>query len=496
MIGFFQSFSGVCAAFCLTLVSLVLSHSSFAEEETASRKVSENVTDGEYKLVWSDEFNESGPPSPKNWVFETGFVRNNEDQWYQDGNARCKDGLLYISAREEVKRNPGYVKDSTNPKQRKFIEYTSSSMTTKGLHRWTMGRFVMRAKIPFGEGMWPAFWTIGENGEWPSSGEIDIMEYYQNKLLANVVSGTHQRWKGRWDSESITTRELGGEKWLRQFHIWRMDWDTESIRIYVDDRLLNETKLSDTHNTNLSWGPKNPFHHPHYLIINLALGGDNGGDMEKAKLPADFVIDYVRVYQRDQDRAFKPNDSSNQPVKHVGNRVGIQGFSERKKTLNKKCGWDKDSDSRSYAWKPQGSSDPAADMFTIRDDKIEGEEAYRFVLRQGWSRWVVEMNPGFNEGVADLSGFKKMGFAIKSKDAKRFDSFQVIIDDANGESFKTAVSNHGFRPDGDWHRCTIDLKDIQASGLDLKRVKTLFAISWGGGVRAGDSFKLDDLFLE
>ena len=148
MIGFFQSFSGVCAAFCLTLVSLVLSHSSFAEEETASRKVSENVTDGEYKLVWSDEFNESGPPSPKNWVFETGFVRNNEDQWYQDGNARCKDGLLYISAREEVKRNPGYVKDSTNPKQRKFIEYTSSSMPTKGAASLDDGAFCDAGKDP------------------------------------------------------------------------------------------------------------------------------------------------------------------------------------------------------------------------------------------------------------------------------------------------------------------------------------------------------------
>ena len=134
-------------------------------------------TEGGYQLVWSDEFENDGAPNPKNWTFEKGFVRNNEAQWYQQENAECKNGMLVITGREDIKRNPNYVKGSTDPAETKFIEYTSSSLMTKGLHSWTMGRFVMRAKIPHGEGMWPAFWTVGESGEWPSCGEIDIMEY-------------------------------------------------------------------------------------------------------------------------------------------------------------------------------------------------------------------------------------------------------------------------------------------------------------------------------
>ena len=276
--------------------------------QTDDRSQAERFSKDGYKLVWSDEFNNDGPPNPKNWSFEEGFIRNNEDQWYQRQNAVCKNGMLMITGREEIKRNPEYVKSSTNTAERKFIEYTSSSLMTKGHHSWTMGRFVMRARIPHGEGMWPAFWAVGENGEWPSCGEIDIMEYYQDKLLANVASGTTKRWNARWHSTSIKTQGLGGSDWLNQFHIWRMDWDTESIRLYVDDKLLNETKLSETYNANPKWGPKNPFHHPQYLIVNLALGGNNGGDMAKAKLPAEYVIDYVRVYQREQDRNFKPTD--------------------------------------------------------------------------------------------------------------------------------------------------------------------------------------------
>lgn len=268
----------------------------------------EMIEESEYQLVWSDEFIRDGRPNPKKWTYEDGFVRNQEDQWYQRENAFCKDGKLYITGRRESKAPPEHAKGSTDPKETKPIKYTSSSLTTKGLHSWTMGRFVMRAKIPHGKGMWPAFWTVGVNGEWPSSGEIDVMEYYQGKLLANVASGTTMRWKPKWNSKAIKTKDLGGDEWLVKFHIWRMDWDTDSIRLYVDDKLLNEVKIADASNASLKWGPENPFHHPHYIIVNLAMGGKNGGDMENAKLPAQYIIDYIRIYQRDENRSFKRED--------------------------------------------------------------------------------------------------------------------------------------------------------------------------------------------
>ena len=484
------------------IVALILSYplghpvTSNAIDQTSRESQVKRFGSEGYELVWSDEFSQDGAPNPKNWSFENGFVRNDEDQWYQRQNAVCKDGMLVITGREELKRNPNFVSGSTSPAERKVIEYTSSSLMTKGHHRWTMGRFVMRAKIPYGEGMWPAFWAVGEYGEWPSCGEIDIMEYYQGKLLANVANGTNSRWNAKWHSNSVKTKDLGGSQWLEQFHVWRMDWDTEAIRLYVDGKLLNETKLVDTYNPNPKWGPKNPFHHPHYLIINLALGGNNGGDVGNAKLPAEYLIDYVRVYQREQDLNFTPEDKHVSSTAYTGKRIGIHHFSELPKTLNRRCSWEKGSDSRCFSWKPPGRSRPSAEMLVDHKDKFEGEQSYKFLLNHGWSRWVLEMSPDYGDGVADLSSFREMGFALKSSDASNWSKFRVIIQSVDGKTYEASMNSLGFKPDGQWHRCQISLGEVARSGVDLEKIKTLFAIGWEEGVRSGQYYKLDDLYVE
>src|SRR4029079_19835213 len=130
-----------------------------------------------YKLVWSDEFDVDGRPSTANWKYESGFVRNEEDQWYQPDNATVSGGVLVIEARREQKANPNYMAGSTDWKRsRQYAEYTASAMITSGLHSWQFGRFEMRGRIDTRSGMWPAWWTLGNSGEWPSNGEIDIME--------------------------------------------------------------------------------------------------------------------------------------------------------------------------------------------------------------------------------------------------------------------------------------------------------------------------------
>ena len=141
-----------------------------------------------YKLVWSDEFNKHGRPDPNKWTYERGFVRNRELQWYQPENARCENGLLIIEGRRERKVNPRYRPDSRNQMERReYAEYTSASLTTRGLHSWQYGRFEMRGRIDTRDGLWPAFWTLGVEGPWPGCGEIDIMEYYRGMLLANAA---------------------------------------------------------------------------------------------------------------------------------------------------------------------------------------------------------------------------------------------------------------------------------------------------------------------
>ncbi len=252
----------------------------------------------EYKLVWADEFDKDGRPDPNKWTYEQGFVRNEELQWYQPDNARCEDGLLTIEARRERKPNPDYDANSNDwRRSRQFAEYTSACLKTSGLHNWTFGRFEMRGRIDTRAGLWPAFWTLGLARSWPGCGEIDIMEYYRGLLLANACWAGERRWAAIWDDLKKPITEFGDPaEWSSKFHVWRMDWDKDSIRLYVDDELLNTIELSKT--VNRTPDRANPFHEPHYILLNLAIGGVNGGDPSPTEFPARFEIDYVRVYQK------------------------------------------------------------------------------------------------------------------------------------------------------------------------------------------------------
>jgi beta-glucanase (GH16 family) len=247
-----------------------------------------------YKLVWSDEFDVDGAPNAKNWNYEKGFVRNNELQWYQANNATVQGGLLVIEGRQERVTNPNYQAGSSDWKtSRQYADYTSTSMTTSGLQSWQYGRFEMRGKIPTATGMWPAWWALGVSGEWPSNGEIDMMEYYKGNVLANVACGTSTRWQAKWDSSTKAISSLGAN-WSSSFHVWRMDWDDQKIDLYLDDTLMNSVALSSMLNADGS----SPFKQKAYMILNLAIGGDNGGDPSATTFPQQYLVDYVRVYQK------------------------------------------------------------------------------------------------------------------------------------------------------------------------------------------------------
>ncbi|QDU88836.1 Beta-glucanase precursor [Pirellulimonas nuda] len=252
---------------------------------------------GGYRLVWADEFNVDGPPDPQRWAFEHGFVRNQELQWYQPENAACKDGLLVIEARRQRVPNTAYAAGSKSwRKSRPHADYTSACLTTRGLHRWKYGRIEVRARIDARQGLWPAIWTLGEAGEWPDSGEVDIMEYYQGDLLANACWSSGVRWSAKWDSAKKPLSALGGQPWAARFHTWRMDWDRDRIELSVDGLTLNTVALEQTVRVNRP--QSSPFREPHYLLLNLAVGGSNGGDPSETEFPATFEVDYVRVYQR------------------------------------------------------------------------------------------------------------------------------------------------------------------------------------------------------
>ena len=255
-----------------------------------------------YQLVWNDEFNDTGKPDKKNWVYENGFKRNGELQWYLQENANCKDGVLTIIANREKFDNPNFETNSKDWRlNRKFVNYTSASINTKGLKSWQYGRFEIRAKIDSTKGSWPAIWTLGNIGQWPANGEIDIMEFYikdqKQSILANAAR-LGGNLKPKWNSKvkTLTYFLEKDPKWLDKFHVWRMDWDEESIKIYIDDELINEITTAKTINPDGS----NPFKQEHYILLNLAIGGANGGNPKDSKFPITYQVDYVRVYQENK----------------------------------------------------------------------------------------------------------------------------------------------------------------------------------------------------
>jgi beta-glucanase (GH16 family) len=336
-----SAFTAVFAAGLLTISASAQSPKSPQARSTdAASQALETTATGEspegYELVWSDDFNKDGPLDEKDWAYERGFVRNQELQWYQPENAICKDGFLVIEARHERKPNPRYVPPAATsgateegapaagqtPAQRRgrrasgwqnreTIEYTSASVNTRGKHEWLYGRFEIRAKIDVRAGSWPAFWTLGTQGRWPANGEIDIMEYYRQMVLANVAWAGAKPTEGpaTWNSKRMKLSSFAKD-WAEDFHTWRMDWDENFIRLYLDGEKVNQQDLSKTINAPVPGGfgdgpgqtPENPFHHPEYILLNQAIGGQQGGDPSDTEFPVRFVVDYLRVWQTPSQR--------------------------------------------------------------------------------------------------------------------------------------------------------------------------------------------------
>jgi beta-glucanase (GH16 family) len=255
-----------------------------------------SVYASESKLVWSDEFNYTGLPDKTKWDYEEGFVRNREMQFYTRGrkqNARVENGVLTIEGRKENFPNPKYTPDSKNWRQkRKSAEYTSASLITLNKAAWKYGRIEVRAKLPRGKGVWPAIWMMGENRpqvHWPACGEIDIMEYIgrNTNTVYATVHYPSDRGKHKSNGKHITT-----QKPYNDFHIYAIEWDSDKIEFFFDNRKYHTFNIDDA-----GKGEDNPFRKPQYLLINLALGGSWGRDIDDTILPAQYQIDYVRIYE-------------------------------------------------------------------------------------------------------------------------------------------------------------------------------------------------------
>lgn len=267
-----------------------------------------------YRMVFADEFNSGSKPNPEVWDYQVGFIRNKEVQYYQPQNVSVRGGNLVIEARKERVRNPKYQPGSSNWAQaREYADYTSGDIITRADrgYKWGQGIYEARIRIPWSEGLWPAFWQYGERRT-PYTGdilyytEIDIMEYYTKILLANVCWGSYDLKKPviEWDSSYNHLRYFP-DGFLNSYHVYRMVWDEEKILLYCDDRLLNEMVIDDIKLPDMDGKvyDYNPFKDPENrmpIIFNIAMGR-TGGSLEHTPLPARMYVDYVRVYEKIAD---------------------------------------------------------------------------------------------------------------------------------------------------------------------------------------------------
>ncbi|MFF1822953.1 family 16 glycosylhydrolase [Kribbella sp. NPDC058245] len=280
----------VAAAIAAALASTALAACADVKTAPATVKV-----DTPLAITWQQEFNEPAGtrPSASKWNFDLGGEPtwgNEEWQYYtnrQENAATDGTGNLVISARKEKLAGMENCQFGT-------CDITSARITTKDKFKQAYGRFEARIKIPAGQGLWPAFWMMGndiDTVDWPGNGEIDIMEVVGNEP-GNLYGTIHG--PGYSAEEGITkaTSLPAGQKWADAFHVYSVAWTPNRIIWEVDGReYFRVTPAS------LPAGKKWVFDHEFYLLLNLAVGGTwPGPPNASTKFPAKLLVDYVRVY--------------------------------------------------------------------------------------------------------------------------------------------------------------------------------------------------------
>jgi len=239
------------------------------------------LTYANYSLVWDDEFN--GTTLSSDWTFDIGTGSggwgNNELQYYTNQNHSVNNGYLEITAKEE---------------QFNAQNYTSTRLKTQGIKSWKYGRIDIRAALPYGQGIWPAFWMLGDNissVSWPTCGEIDIMEMIGGAGANDrTVHGTVHWNENGSHAQFGNSKVLPSGKFADEFHVFSIVWNQNSITWLLDNVPYNTVDITPA---NMS-----AFHNNFFLIFNLAVGGNWPGSPDGTTVfPQKMYVDYVRVFQ-------------------------------------------------------------------------------------------------------------------------------------------------------------------------------------------------------
>ena len=279
-----------------------------------------------WQLVWSDEFDGNELDRTK-WTPEESCWGggNQERQCYTDrpDNVAVEDGYLYLKARKERFTGPNLPPEiAADPNPQVTQEYTSGKVRTRGLHSWKYGRFEVRAKVPHGQGTWPAVWMMPADdcyGGWPLSGEIDILEAVnigadceecagdvgENRHVSALHFGDYAP-RNLYVHQNTALPDLSLPS--DEFHVYAVEWGEGLIRFLIDDRVhFTVTREQwSTSSPKAAGNPNAPFDQPFYIMANLAVGGawperENEKGVAEDAFPNQFVIDWIRIYQCSED---------------------------------------------------------------------------------------------------------------------------------------------------------------------------------------------------
>jgi beta-glucanase (GH16 family) len=238
-----------------------------------------------WNLAWSDEF-DVATINPKNWTYDTGTagMANNgelEDYTNRPENVRVENGMLIIEARSESYEG---------------ARYTSARLKSQSLQEFQYGRIEARMKLPYGQGIWPAFWMlgndIGRTASWPGCGEIDILEYIgktPDTIYQTIHGPGYSGGKGVGSHIALTADSLNNN-----FHVYAIEWAANEIRWFVDDQEVFKATPAQ-----IPTGTQWVYDHPFFIILNVAVGGGWPGYPNSTTVfPQQLVVDYVRVYQK------------------------------------------------------------------------------------------------------------------------------------------------------------------------------------------------------
>jgi beta-glucanase (GH16 family) len=237
-----------------------------------------------WNLIWSDEFNGTALDT-SNWNVEVNDQGggNNELQYYTNrpANVKVVAGNLVIEGNKEV-----YLTRN----------YTSARLNSKGKRSWTYGKMEARMKLPYGNGMWPAFWMLGDSAIWPNCGEVDIMEMVGGTACSScsdktIYGNIHWAGSGGTASAGSNAPPLSAGKYNDAFHVFTVEWNASTIIWLVDSVPYFSYSVAPA--------ALAAFHHPFYILLNLAIGGSWPGSPDATTVwPQDLLVDYVRVYQQ------------------------------------------------------------------------------------------------------------------------------------------------------------------------------------------------------